>query len=61
MSLGGIDRNLVPGIRVADDTHTGISCQYAFEASGRFGSAICNDHLSRMLAVSNPNAAAVME
>ena len=35
--------------------------EHARDAGGCFGSPIGNDHLSRVLAVSNPNAAAMME
>ena len=51
----------VTGIRMADNTHTGVGGEHALQAVCGFGRAVGNDHLPGVLAVANAHSAAVME
>src|SRR5215216_4745396 len=61
MAFGGFDGDLVSRVGVAHNSHTGIRGQHAREASSSFRRSIGDDNLTRVLAISHPYAAAMME
>ena len=59
--LGHLDRTLVARVDVPDHAHPRIRRKHPVELLGREGRAVRHDHHARVLAVADPNAAAVMD
>src|SRR4051812_34126290 len=59
-TLGGLYGFVVACISVANYAHAGVGGEHAFQAGGRFRRAVGHDHLSRVLAVADTHAAAVV-
>src|SRR5579884_4370790 len=61
LRIGGFDRGLVARIRMTHDAHPAIRRQHAFQAFASVVRAVGDHHHSGMQAVSDADAAAVME
>ena len=61
LGVGGFDCDVVPGVCVANDTHTGIGREDTTEALARVVAAVGHDDHSGMKTIADAHAAAVME